>query len=121
MTRKRDLFTESFMLKEEHILLYFQCSEAGLQAGLSCTKAPCAIEPQFIDFESEQSITQALNSECHPRGTNLQLQWFKNHHPQELNSSAVGNYIISEQRWVNHEVNEACSSEPLLAPAPSKS
>ena len=56
MTRKRDLFTESFMLKEEHILLYFQCSEAGLRAGLSCTKAPCAIEPQFIDFESEQSL-----------------------------------------------------------------
>ena len=67
------------------------------------------------------AITQALNSECHPRGTNLRLQWFKNHHPQELNSSAVGNYISSEQRWVNHEVNEACSSEPLLAPAPSKS
>ena len=56
MTRKRDLFTESLMLKEEHILLYFQCSEAGLRAGLSCTKAPCAIEPQFIDFESEQSL-----------------------------------------------------------------
>ena len=56
MTRKRGLFTESLMLKEEHILLYFQCSEAGLWAGLSCTKAPCAIEPQFIDFESEQSL-----------------------------------------------------------------
>ena len=34
----------------------FQCSEAGQWAGLSCTKAPCAIEPQFIDFESEQSL-----------------------------------------------------------------
>ena len=56
MTRKRGLFTESLMLKEEHILLYFQCFEAGLRAGLSCTKAPCAIEPQFIDFESEQSL-----------------------------------------------------------------
>ena len=67
------------------------------------------------------AITQALSSECHPRGTNLRSQWFKNHHPQELNSSAVGNYISSEQRWVNHEVNEACSSEPLLAPATSKS
>ena len=98
------------MLKEEHILLYFQRSEAGLWAGLSCTKATHAI-----------AITQALNSECHPRGTNLRSQWFKNHHPQELNSSAVGNYISSEQRWVNHEVNEVCSSEPLLAPVPSKS
>ena len=67
------------------------------------------------------AITQALNSECHPRGTNLRLQWFKNHHPQELNSSGVGNYISSEQRWVNREVDETCSSEPLLAPAPSKS
>ena len=67
------------------------------------------------------AITQALSSECHPRGTNLRSQWFKNHHPQELNSSAVGSYISSEQRWVNHEVNEACSSEPLLAPVPSKS
>ena len=67
------------------------------------------------------AITQALNSEYHPRGTNLRLQWFKNHHPQELNSSAVGNYISSEQRWVNHEVNEVCFSEPLLAPTPSKS
>ena len=25
-------------------------------AGLSCTKAPHATEPQFIDFESEQSL-----------------------------------------------------------------
>ena len=62
-----------------------------------------------------------MNSECHPSGTNPGFKWFKNDYLQELNSSGVGNYINSEQRWINHEVNEACSPEPLLAPAPSKS
>ena len=42
------------MLKEEHIFLCFTCSFPGLQPGFSCTKAPCAIDHQFIEFKSEQ-------------------------------------------------------------------
>ena len=66
------------------------------------------------------ATTQPLNSECHSSGTNLGFKWFKNDHPQELNSSGVGNYN-SEQRWVNHEANKASPSQPVLTPAPSKS
>ena len=79
-------------------------------------KAPCALEHQFIEFKSEQP--QPLNYEGHPSGTNL---GFKNDHPQELSSSGVGHYINSEQRWINHEANEASLSQPLLTTAPSKS
>ena len=58
--------------------------------------------------------TQPLNSECHSSGTNLGFKWLKNDRPQELNSSGVGNYINSEQRWINREASKA-------SPSPSKS
>ena len=67
------------------------------------------------------ATTQALNYEGHPSGTNLGFKRLKNDHPHELNSSGVGHYINSEQRWINHEANEASLSQPLLTPAPSKS
>ena len=56
------------------------------------------------------ATTQPLNYECHPSGTNLRFKRLKNDHPQELNSSGVGHYINSEQRWINHEANEASLS-----------
>ena len=62
-----------------------------------------------------------MNYECHPSGTNLGFKRLKNDDPQELNSSGVGHYINSEQRWINHEANEASLSQPLLTTAPSKS
>ena len=67
-------------------------------------KAPCALEHQFIEFKSEQP--QPLNYEGHPSGTNLGFKRLKNDDPQELNSSGVGHYINSEQRWINHKANE---------------
>ena len=63
------------------------------------------------------ATTQSLNYEGHPSDINLGFKRFKNDHLQELNSSGVGHYINSEQRWINHEANEAWSSRSLLAPA----
>ena len=119
MTRKRDLFTESLMLKEEHILLCFQRSEAGLWAGLSCTKAPHATEPQFIDFESEQSL-RLWTLSATPEALTLGLSGLRiTTHKSSIALQLVITSALSRGGWIMKLMKRVLQSLSLLQPLPS--